>query len=88
MAQQAHIVLQGKLTLVYERSSNVNYAPNTLEKVTMVLKGHWKLSNDQGTMEDFIYKKMGPPESEDLLEEYFCDRSYQRIPIKSQSFSN
>jgi len=54
----------------------------------MVLKGHWKLSNDEGSQEDFIYKKMGQPESEDLLEEYFCDRSFQRIPIKSQSFSN
>lgn len=50
---------------------------------TLVIKGNWKLSIEEKS-EDFIYKKVGHPDQDELLTELFCEDINDRITLETK----
>lgn len=58
--------MSGSLLLIYQRNPENE---NEISDLNVVLKGSWRLSNDE-FLQDLIYKKVGPPLDENLLREF------------------
>lgn len=63
------------LLIIYQKSED----QQRVENLNTVLKGQWKLTADE-VLQDFIYKKIGPPQNEHLLTQYFCEEPSERVP--------
>lgn len=71
------ILLKGELMLIYQRSAE---NPQQTLSLNMVLKGSWQLSVEDN-VQDFIYKKIGPPQQESALQDLYCANPSERIKI-------
>lgn len=62
--------------MIYEREED---DPECVTSFTIILKGTWKLSIDD-KQEEFIYKRIGIPENEELLTQLFCEVPEDKLP--------
>eukprot|EP00347_Sterkiella_histriomuscorum_P006888 403351054 len=76
---QYDIVLNGDLIMIFQRDEQ---NPNQIINTTMVIKGNWKLSIEE-FQEEFIYKKINAPMSEELLTQLFCEKPEDKVSVET-----
>ena len=70
--------------MIYQRDEE---EPDNISNFNMVLKGTWSLNSDENA-EDFIYKRIGLPQNEDLLTKLYCEDPDDRLAIPDLSLKD
>ena len=61
--RKQEITLIGQIVLIYSRDED---EPDCISDLELVLKGEWNMGIE-GQSEEFIYKRIAPPQNDELL---------------------